>query len=148
MPPPHRSRSWIWWLVGGCGVLLVLGAVGAGFGVYSLVTRFQHGGFSCLPSDFPTYPGASAVNENAQIGNEFSPGDNNRCNMAFDSNDDVATVTTFYQAQLNSGDWTIVSTDSVNGVINFQLKSRPETVGTVTLLGRGQHSEIDIQLDS
>jgi hypothetical protein len=148
MPPPHRSRSWIWWLVGGCGVLLVLGAVGAGFGVYSLVTRFQHGGFSCLPSDFPTYPGASAVNENAQIGNEFSPGDNNRCNMAFDSNDDVATVTTFYQAQLNSGDWTIVSTDSVNGVINFQLKSRPETVGTVTLLGRGQHSEIGIQLDS
>jgi len=128
--------------------LLVLGAVGAGFGVYSLVTRFQHGGFSCLPSDFPTYPGASAVNENAQIGNEFSPGDNNRCNMAFDSNDDVATVTTFYQAQLNSGDWTIVSTDSVNGVINFQLKSRPETVGTVTLLGRGQHSEIGIQLDS
>jgi hypothetical protein len=41
-----------------------------------------------------------------------------------------------------------VSTDSVNGVINFQLKSRPETVGTVTLLGRGQHSEIDIRLDS
>jgi hypothetical protein len=129
-------------------VVLVIGAIGAGFGISSLVTKFQHGGFSCLPSNFPTYQGASAVNENAQIGNEFSPGDNNRCNMAFDSNDDVATVTTFYEAQLNSGDWTIVSTDSVNGVINFQLKSRPETVGTVTLLGRGQHSEIDIRLDS
>jgi len=49
---------------------------------------------------------------------------------------------------LNGGDWTIVSSDSANGVIDFQLKSRPQTVGTVTLLGRGQHSEIDIQLDS
>jgi hypothetical protein len=148
LPPARRSRSWIWWLVGGCGVLLILGAVGAGFGVYSLVNRFQHGGFSCLPSDFPIYPGASLVNENTQIGTEFSPGDNSRCNMTLDSNDSVGTVTTYYEAQLNTGDWTIVSSDSANGVISFQLKSRPQTVGTVTLLGRGQHSEIDIRLDS
>ena len=148
MPPPRRSRGWIWWLVGGCAVVLVIGAIGAGFGIYSLVNRFQHGGFSCLPSDFPSYPGASAVNENAQIGNEFSPGDNNRCNMAFDSNDGVATVGSYYLQQLGSGDWTIMSSSPVNGVISFQRKSRPQTVGTLTLLGRGQHSEIDIQLDS
>ncbi|HVC78504.1 MAG TPA: hypothetical protein VND96_18515 [Candidatus Micrarchaeaceae archaeon] len=148
MPPPRSSRSWIWWLVGGCGVLLILGAVGAGFGIYSLVNRFQHGGFSCLPSDFPTYPNASVVNESTQIGNEFSPGDSTRCNMGFDSNDDVASVTAYYEAQLNDGDWTIVTTDSANGVISFQRRSRPQTVGTLTLLGRGQHSSIDIQLDS
>jgi hypothetical protein len=148
LPPPRRSRSWIWWLVGGCAVVLVLGAIGAGFGIYSLVNRLQHGGFSCLPSDFPTYPGASVVSENAKIGNEFSPGDSSRCTMVFDSNDNGAAVTTYYEAQLNNGDWTIVSTDSANGVISFQRKSRPQTVGTVTLLGRGQHSEIDIQLDS
>jgi hypothetical protein len=148
LPPPRRSRSWIWWLVGGCAVVLVLGAIGAGFGIYSLVTRFQSGAFNCLPSDFPNYPGASVVNENARIGNEFSPGDNHRCTIVYDSNDDVATVTTYYQSQLSSGDWTIVSSDTANGVISFQRKSRPQTVGTVTLLGRGEHSEIDIQLDS
>ena len=148
MPPPRSSRPWIWWLVGGCAVLLVIAVVGAGFGAYSLVSRFQHGGFSCLPRDFPTYPGASVIAENTQFGNEFSPGDNTRCNMGFDSNDSVATVTIYYQAQLDNGDWTIVSSDTANGVISFQRRSRPQTVGTVTLLGRGQHSTINIQLDS
>jgi hypothetical protein len=148
MPPAQRSRSWIWWLVGGCALLLVIGVVGAGFGIFSLVNRFQHGGFSCLPSDFPIYPAASVTGENTQIANQFSPGDNSRCNMGFDSNDSVDTVTTYYEAQLNNGDWIVVSSDTVNGVISFQRKSRPQTVGTVTLLGRGQHSAIEIQLDS
>ncbi|HEY2599675.1 MAG TPA: hypothetical protein VGJ79_14490 [Candidatus Dormibacteraeota bacterium] len=148
LPAPQRSRSWIWWLVGGCGVLLILGAVAAGFAVYSLVTGFQHGKFSCLPPDFPSYPAASVVRENAKVGNEFSPGDSSRCDMVFTSNDGVAVVTAFYEAQLNSGDWTVVSSDSANGVITFKRKSRPQTVGTVTLLGQGQHSQIDIQLDS
>jgi len=147
-PPPRSSRAWIWWVAGGCVVLLVIAGIGVGFGVYSLVNRFQQGAFSCLPPDFPNYPGASVVNENARVGNEFSPGDNSRCNMVLNSNDSIATVTSFYQTQLNSGDWTIVSSDSANGVIAFQRKSRPQTVGTVTLLGRGQHSQIDIQLDS
>jgi hypothetical protein len=148
MPAPRRSRGWIWWLVGGCGVLLVLGAIGAGFGLYSLVTRFQSGAFSCLPPDFPNYPGASVISEYTKLGAGFSPGDNSRCTMVLDSNDDAATVTTYYEQQLGSGDWTIASSDTANGVISFQLRSRPQTVGTVTILGRGQHSEIDIQLDS
>ena len=150
LPAPRRSPSWIWWLVGGCAVVLVLGAVGAGFGIYSLVTRFQSGAFSCLPPDFPNYPGASVVSENTRVGTgPVAPaGDYTRCNMVLDSNDDVATVTTFYQAHLNNGDWTIVSVDPSNGVIKFERKSRTQTVGYVTLVGRGQHSEIQIQLDS
>jgi hypothetical protein len=148
LPPARRSRGWIWWLVGGCGVLLVLGVIGGGFGIYSLVNRFQSGGFSCLPSDFPSYPGASVVSENTKVGAGFSTGDNGRCTMVLNSNDSAATVTTYYEQQLGSGDWTIVSSDTASGVLSFQRKSRPQTVGTVTLLGRGQHSEIDIQLDS
>jgi hypothetical protein len=42
----------------------------------------------------------------------------------------------------------VVSSDSANGVITFKRKSRSQTVGTVTLLGRGQHSEVSVQLDS
>ncbi len=147
IPTPRRSRSWIWWLAGGCAILLVIGAVGVGFGVYSLVNRFQHGGFSCLPSDFPSYPGASAVNENAQVGNEFSPGDNSRCTMVFESNDGLEIVTAFYRSEVNATDWTITSPVS-NGEFQFQRRSRPQTVGTVALVGSGQHTVIHIQLDS
>jgi hypothetical protein len=148
LPAPRRSRNGIWWLVGGCAVVLVIGAVGLGFGVYSLVNKFQQGGFTCLPSDFPGYPGASMVSENTRVGTGISPGDSTRCTMVIDSNDDVASVTTFYAAHLNEGDWAVVASDTANGVISFHRKSRPQTVGAVTLLGRGQHSEIDIQLDS
>lgn len=148
MPPPRRSNGWIWWLVGGCAVLLVIALVGLGFGVYSLVNGFQHGAFSCLPSDFPSYPGASVTNENTSVGTEFSSGDTKRCTIVLDSNDGVATVASFYEQQLATGDWTIASSDPTNGVIKFERRSRPQTVGTLTLLGRGQHSEIDIQLDS
>ena len=142
LPAPRRTQPWIWWLVGGCAVLLVIGLVGGGFGAYALITRFQHGAFSCLPSDFPSYPGASVVSENTKVGTATE------CNMVFGSNDDVATVTTYYQAHLNSGDWTVVSSDSANAVISFRRKSSSQTIGSVTLLGRGQHSEIEIQLNS
>ena len=126
----------------------MLGVIAGGFGIYSLVNRFQSGAFSCLPFDFPSYPGASVVSENTKVGAGFSTGDNSRCTMVLNSNDSAATVTTYYEQQLGSGDWTIVSSDTASGVLSFQRKSRPQTVGTVTLLGRGQHSEIDIQLDS
>jgi hypothetical protein len=128
-------------------VLLILGAVGAGFGVYSLVTGFQHGKFSCLPSDFPNYPGDSVVNENAQVGNEFSPGDNNRCTMDFQSNDGLDVVTAFYRSEVDSTDWAITS-PVANGAFQFQRRSRPQTVGTVTVVRNGQHTDIHVQLDS
>jgi hypothetical protein len=148
MPPPRSSKSWIWWLVGGCAVLLVIGLVAAGFGAYSLVSRFQQGGFSCLPSDFPSYPGTSVTNESTQIGTEFSPGDNRRCTMVLQSNDNVDTITTFYQQSLNTGDWTVPPAHPPQGEFSFTRVSRPQTRGTVIVAARGQHSEIDIQLDS
>jgi hypothetical protein len=148
MPPPRSSMAWIWWLVGGCAVVLVIAVVAAGFGAYTLINRFQSGGFSCLPPDFPIFPHASVVAENTQIGNEFTPGDSTRCNMAFQSNDSAATVTAYYDLQLMAGDWTIVSSDPANGFISFQRKSSSRTAGTVTVLGLGQHTSIEVQLDS
>ena len=146
MPQPRSSRSWIWWLVGGCAVLLVIGAVGAGFGIYSLVNRFQHGGLSCLPSDFPNYPGDSVVNENAQLGNEFSPGDSSRCTMVFQSNDGVDIVSAFYRSEVDSTDWAITSPVN-NGEFQFQRRSRPQTVGTVSIASSGNQTIIHVQLD-
>lgn len=37
---PRQSRAWIFWLAGGCALLLVIGMVGAGIGAYIWSQRF------------------------------------------------------------------------------------------------------------
>jgi hypothetical protein len=123
-------------------VLLVLGVIGAGFGLFSLVKQFQNGAFNCLPSDFPSYPGATVSSENTSFGTT------RRCAIVLESDDGVAAVTAFYQQELNTGDWTITSSDPTSGEFSFRLRSRAQTFGTISLLGRGQHTEIEIQLYS
>jgi hypothetical protein len=145
---PHRSRAWIWWLAGALAVSLLLLLAGAGYGVYSLATKFQTGGFSCLPSDFPAYPGASVVAENTTIGGSLPSGTTRECSMTLAAGDDVATVTSFYEDHLNSGDWSVTGTDPVTGDIQFSNRSKINTSGTVELLGHGAQTEIRIVLDS
>jgi hypothetical protein len=145
---PRRSRTWIWWVAGGCAVLLVLGLIGAGVGAYNLFNSFQHGGFTCLPSDFPSYPGATVSSEYTYVGTNVAPGDSKQCRMVLESTDDSATVTGFYNEKLSSGDWKVTAYIASMGQIQFQRVSRPQTVGVIDLLGRGQHTEIHIQLDS
>jgi len=142
-PPARTSKTWIWWLAGGCAVLLVLGLIPLGFAVSSIVNGIRNGAFECLPSDFPAYPGATTVNFNTN----FSGG-TKRCSIALESDDGVAAVTSFYEQRLSSGDWKVVSSDPSTGEIRFQRVSRPSTSGVIQLLGKGQHSEIDIQLES
>jgi hypothetical protein len=144
----RRSRVWIWWLAGGCAVLLVLGLAGAGVGAYNLFSSFQHGGFTCLPSDFPGYPGATVASEQTYVGTNVQPGDSKSCRMILHSNDDSATVTAFYNEKLGSGDWKVTAYIASVGQIQFHRVSRPQTWGAINLYGRGQHTEIHIQLDS
>lgn len=142
MPAPRRSRAWIGWLAGGCALLLVLAVIGAAFGLSSLVKEFQNGAFNCLPSDFPSYPGATVSSENTSFGTT------RRCSIVLESDDGVAAVTAFYHQELSTGDWTITSSDPGSGEFSFRLRSRAQTYGTISLLGRGQHTEIEIQLNS
>lgn len=147
LPAAPRTFKWVWWLAGGCAVLVVIVVIAGVLGLSSLVNSFQHGGFSCLPSDFPSYPGATVANENTYVGTGVPAGDTKRCTMILESNDDVNTVTSWYSSNLNSGDWT-ASTDTAAGTIQFENRSRTSTTGTVELLGRGQHTEIQITLYS
>lgn len=147
-PAVRRSKAWIWWVAGGCAVVLVLAVIGGAIGIVSLVNSFQHGGLTCLPSDFPGYPGTTVVSENTTIGSGAAPGDSKLCRMTLASNDSVATVTAFYNEKLNSGDWKVVNFNDSSGEIQFQRASRPLTVGIVDLLGRGTGSEIRIELSS
>ena len=147
-PVVRRSRGWVWWLAGGCLLLLVV-AVGLGiWGATALVHNLQAGNFSCLPSNFPKYPGATVTRDYTYVGTGVAPGDARECQETLDSGSDVAAVTNFYVSQLNSGDWKITSNDTATGQIRFQRVSRPQTVGTVQLLGRGQQTTIEIKLDS
>lgn len=150
LPQPSRrgSRRWIWWVAGGCVVLLILGIGGAAFGIVSLVRSFESGGLSCLPSDFPHYPGATVTRDYSYVGTGVASGDSHECQESLDSNDDVTTVTAFYTSHLNSGDWKVTGTDPSNGQIQFTRVSRGQTVGVIDLLGRGQHTVIEIKLDS
>lgn len=142
------SRRWIWWLAGGCALLLVIGIAGGIYGIVYLARSFQGGSLSCLPSDFPRYPGATVTGDYTYVGTNVAPGDSRECQEGLESTDDVATVTDFYVSRLNSGDWKITSNDSANGKLKFRRVSRPQTVGVIDLLGRGQHTVIQIKLDS
>jgi len=144
---PRRSFAWVWWLAGGCAVLVVIAVIAAVLGLGSLVSSIQHGGFSCLPSGFPAYPGATVSSENTYVGTGLPPGDKSECRMILESNDDVGTVTAWYASHLNSGDWR-ANLDSASGTIRFQSNSKLTTLGTIELLGRGQHTEVRITLDS
>jgi hypothetical protein len=148
MQTPRRGRGWIWWLAGGCAVLIVLGVAGGVWGAVSLVNNIQKGGLSCLPSDFPRYPGATVTRDYTYFGTGVAPGDSRECQESLSSDDDVATVSAFYTSQLNSGDWQITANDRTSGQLKFTRKSRLQDVGVIQLLGRGEHTVIDIKFDS
>jgi hypothetical protein len=146
--PRQSNLRWLWFVAGGCALLLLIGAAGAVVGGLALVKKFQQGGFACLPSDFPSYPGATITFEKTYVGTGLPAGDTSQCQQTLDSNDDVATVTEYYAGRLDTDDWRITSNDTTNGVIKFARRSRPQTAGTVELLGRGQHTSIQVKLDS
>ena len=114
-----------------------------------MVTLFravQNGSLACLPSDFPQYPSATTTREYTYVGTTGHVGDSHECDETFDSSDDVATVRDFYVNHLNSADWHVTSSDAQNGTIDFARVSRPQTVGSMLLLGRGQRSTFAVKL--
>lgn len=117
--------------------------VGAVAGGKVLLDRFQHGAFTCLPSDFPRYPGASVSSESTYTGTNGS-----ECRMTFDSSDPVTAVGPYYQDRLNSGDWSVASIEFSTGTITFKRRSRPQTTGTVAMNKLGQGTRIRVVLKS
>lgn len=141
---PQRSRAWIWWLTGGCALILLVVLGGGAFAAYSIYNRVQHGGFSCLPSDFPKYPGETFGGENYSL-NGATPG--NACNMVFESNDSASSVYDFYSSNLDTGVWQVVSSDPGAGQIMFRNLKDPKTSGYVDVAAKGNHTEITVQLN-
>ena len=170
--PAGPKRTWIWWAAGGCGLLLLIAvyhyvagwhlevdqtdalAVASrtvGFPVGHASAQLAWRGLLSRPAwrilvysaDEP-----STTRDYTYYGTNLAPGDTRECQEVLASNDDVSTVTDFYAGKLSTGDWKITSDDRATGELKFARVSRPLTVGVVDMLGRGQHTVIQIKLDS
>ena len=136
-----------WWIAVGCIVLMFITVGAMVFAIKTVVDLAESGNSSCLPSDFPAYPGARLNISSTYIGTGLPTGDSKRCTVTLESADDVSTVTDWYSSHLNKGDWRSTP-DAGNGTINFRRDSRPQTVGSVKSLGAGQRTEMVITLYS
>jgi hypothetical protein len=92
---------------------------------------------TCLPLNFPMYPGAKFGGQNAGVS-----GGRNTCHIVFVSNDSVAAVTAFYKRELNTGNWQVDS--STTGLVGFRLRNGKQTVasGTVAIALLDDRAEI------
>jgi hypothetical protein len=95
---------------------------------------------TCLPLGFPTYPGAGFGGQSSQVNGA------RECHVVFESNDNVATVTAFYQRNLNSGNWQVTSSGA--GEIHFRLRNGKMTVasGTVNIAVSRERTEVTIDV--
>jgi hypothetical protein len=93
---------------------------------------------TCLPLNFPTYPGAKFGGQNREVGSR------NLCHIVFVSNGSVAAVTAFYKRELNIGNWQVTS--SAAGQVGFRLRNGKRTIvsGTVAIAVSGGRTEIKV----
>jgi len=120
-----------------------MAVAGGVWGITSLVHSFQGGAYSCLPSDFPRYPGSTVSSETTSV-----RANGHECRMTFESNADIDTVGPYFESHLKSGDWTVGSVDYSAGTITFSRVTRPQVSGTAKLSPLQHGTRIAIVLDS
>ncbi|HEV2218079.1 MAG TPA: hypothetical protein VGV88_10960 [Candidatus Dormibacteraeota bacterium] len=130
-------------MVSGCATVLVLTAAGVGYGIYSFVQGVEHGSNTCLPSDFPRYPGAVNGGFSFELNGSY-PG--TTCHVTLESSDDVASVTAFYQSKLNAGNWQVTSSDEQADLLTFQRARRDAPFGKVQVAAKDSGAEITVDV--
>jgi hypothetical protein len=131
------------WVLAGCSTVVVLTAAGVAYGIYSFVQGVEHGSRTCLPSDFPTYPGAVYAEFTYDLNGAY-PG--NTCHVVLQSSDDVAAVAAFYQSKLNTGAWRVTPSGNQAGTLTFQPTGSTVPFGTVQVTFGNTRTEITIDL--
>lgn len=129
-------------MLAGCAVVLLLAGAGAGYAIYSIVQGIKSGSASCLPSDFPKYPGSTYADESFGL-NDGYPGFS--CRVVLESNDDINAVTGFYLSKLSSGSWQVTLSGNPPGTIDFQPAKNATPFGTVQVATASTHTEITIE---
>ena len=114
-----------------------------GVGVFCLtlcVAASRQGRASCPPPDFPRYDGSQQTAPASNAGSAYE------CDAEFTAPAEVSTVTAYMRAQLDSGDWTLVTADSRQGVLAFKRQSDSTISGQVEVLARGDRSLVEVQI--
>jgi hypothetical protein len=127
--PPRRGGIQTRWVVVliAAGTLLVLLLAGAGIFVVtrlgeSLQRNFGvHTTTACLPSDFPSYPGAERA---------FAFTLGKICSESYTTADAPDAVLTFYEAQLSNPPWRLARSSTATTVF-FGRTDKPEATGNV-----------------
>jgi hypothetical protein len=139
----RRRPSALVWGLAGCATTVVLATAGVGYWAHSLVNGFLSGSSTCLPSDFPRYPGAVPREWTFDLNGTY-PG--NTCHFVFESSDDVGAVAAFYESKLNSGNSRVTTSGNPAGQINFQLAREGWPFGMVKVAVGKTRTEITIDL--
>jgi hypothetical protein len=141
--PARRISPW-WWVAGGCAAVLVLtiaaGVVVAILGSHALLARFEAGGFSCLPSDFPNYPGAKLADQQYDLNANTTPV--SFCQMTYRTGDSTDSAQTFYLDRLNTGPWDVTSGTGTQ--IVFEATRNHRRHGTVDVTAKDGYTQITI----
>jgi hypothetical protein len=143
----------MWWVLGGCALLLVLALAGAGLGAVSLYNSFKQ--YNCLPADFPSYPLATTANYSYEL-NGPTPGGS--CDMVFhlkysdrrpvEGEAPGSVVFDFYESRLDGNPWQVIASDPGSGHIAFRNVKPVNISGTVDLVDKDGYTEITVQLYS
>jgi hypothetical protein len=130
-------------------LFLVMSSIGAVWLLTSLVHSLQSADATCLPTDFPRYPGATIAAESFEMfGPNIAPGDTRKCVVGYQTSDDQATVTDYFASRLEVGDWRVTATNRDAGQIKFRRISKPSIVGTIDIAVKNDKTRISISLDS
>ena len=127
---------------------LILGLIGAGgclglivLAVFLVVLFFQDAAKKCPPQDFPVYPGAQQTDFNYE-----TSGSSSRCSAGWQSEAASTEVSTFYEANLSTGAWRLVSKDPQGGFWYFERRTDASTIGRMSFAGSGTQTRIEVQI--
>ncbi len=133
-----RTR-WVVVLIAAATLLVLLvaaaGIVMAGRLGDSLQRNFGvHTTTACLPSDFPSYPGAEKA---------FAFTLGKICSESYTTSDAPDAVLTFYEAQLSNPPWRLARSSSATTVF-FGRTDKPEATGNVQAIKDRSGAQITI----
>lgn len=131
---PRRSKRWVWWLVGGFAICVLLLTAGIGFALGSVLS----GAAVCAPSDFPKYPHSLWGGGSATVSG---------CRMAAITFDGSDRIIDFYGNRLSTGSWAVGSINRVNHRIDFQHVRGTRITGVLWLVDQGPFRAICSEFD-
>ena len=131
------------WAAAGCATIFVLTAMGTGYWIYTVVQGVKSGTTTCLPSNFPRYPGAKFASWSYDLNGPFGV-----CRAIFDSTDDAITVAAYYKGKLNGGAWQVTISDEHANTVTFESANGSAPYGTVQVVPKDGGAEMTIDLYS